>query len=189
MESNQLLKIHRSHSKDDLILMNEIFELNIDNIYNHSKVHLQKVIWSKINQLKEILPETKYFGVNNKKELINFLENPNPNKNLTTKEKSKVLTIARSILIYCRDGYYEVRPHFLDMNHLISSAEYISQYGDVSTVRKAIKALNHDSRINPKINIKMSKKTEAQMDIRKKQLKKSVIHPYLKSGKFVIIFE
>ena len=184
-----MLKVHQSHSKDDLILMNELFELNIDDIYDCSKVHLQKIVWSKINKLKEILPEEKYFGVQNKKELLNFLKNPNPNKNLTTKEKAKVLNIARAILIYCRDGYYEVRPNFLDLNHLISSAEYISQYGDVSTVRKAITTLNHDSRINPKIEIKMSKKTAVQMANRKKQLKNSLIHPYLKSGKFLVVFD
>jgi hypothetical protein len=183
-----VLMIHQSHSKDDLILIANIFELKIDDIYNCSKIFLQKIIWAKINECKEILAENEYFEVENKKELLEFLEKPNPNKNLSVKEKSNVLNIARNILIYSRNGYYECRPNFIDFDHLVTSAKYISQFGDISTVRKAIIALNCDSRIKPKLEIKMSKKTEVILKNRKKQLKNYQIHPLIKTGKFVISF-
>ena len=41
-----VLMIHQSHSKDDLILIANIFELKIDDIYNCSKIFLQKIIWA-----------------------------------------------------------------------------------------------------------------------------------------------
>jgi hypothetical protein len=185
--------IHYTHSKDDLILICHIFELKIHNLYSISKPTLQKKIWSEINKLKEILPEREYFNVHNKKELLEYLEGPCENLNLSVREKKKVITIAKLITIYCREGYYEVRPHFLDFDHLIQSAIYIAQFGDISSVRKAIEKLNLDSRVKPKIEIKISNRQKLQIENQKKLLLNRRNHPYIRGcpeGKpFVITFD
>ena len=185
--------IHYSHSKDNLILICHIFELKIENIYMIAKPTLQKRIWSEVNKLKQILPETEYFNVNNKQELLDYLENPCENLNISVREKKKVITIAKLITIYCREGYYECRPHFIDFDHLIQSAEYIAQYGDISSVRKAIDKLNLDSRVKPKIELKISRRKKIQIENQKRLLLNKKNHPYIRAcpeGKpFVITFD
>ncbi len=174
--------IHYTHSKDDLILICHIFQLNIENMYSLTKPTLQKLIWSEINKLKQILPETEYFNVNNKKELLDYVEKPCENLNLSVREKKKVIAIAKLITIYCREGYYEVRPHFLDFKHLYDSATYIAQYGDISSVRKSILKLNLDSRVDPKIELKISRRKQVMIENQKRLLLKTRNHPYVKQA-------
>lgn len=185
--------IHYTHSKDDLILICNIFELEIEGMYSLSKPTLQKKVWSEINQLKQILPEKEYFNVNNKKELLDYLEAPCENNNLSVREKKKVITIAKLITIYCREGYYECRPHFIDFAHLYQSAEYIAQFGDVSSVRKAIEKLNLDSRVEPKIELKMSRRKKIMYENQKRLSVNQFKHPYVKhasKGKpFIVRFD
>jgi len=185
--------IHYTHSKDDLILICHIFQLNIENMYSLTKPTLQKLIWSEINKLKQILPETEYFNVNDKKELLDYIEKPCENSNLSVREKKKVISIAKLITIYCREGYFECRPHFLDFKHLYDSAKYIAQFGDISSVRKAIIRLNLDSRVDPKIELKISRRKQVVLENQKKLLLKSKNHPYIRvapKGKpFIIRFD
>ncbi len=63
------------------------------------KLKLSIILWSHINNLKEIEPETEIYNIKNKEELINYLSNQNPDKLLSVKEKNKLMTFCKEVIV------------------------------------------------------------------------------------------
>ena len=64
-------------------------------------------------------------------------------------DKQEIIKFSRYIIYYCDHGF-NLDPHFQDIQELKQIAEYISNYGDIATCRRALKLLSFDKKINPK---------------------------------------
>jgi hypothetical protein len=95
--------IDKSFSKTDLIDL--INDLNLPIVHSHQDN--KKDIQDKFNECitqKLTIPEN-FYNIKNKDDLINYIQNKNPKKTLTIKEKQDVMKICKKIIQYCKSNY------------------------------------------------------------------------------------
>ena len=110
---------------------------------------------------------------------------------LTVKEKEKVMDDAKKIIFYAKGGFSLCAIGELDHDELYRIAQHISQFGDLPTVRRAIRLFNND----PKV--KKDNKIEPQISARiKNKLEKEKLYKQIKNqslimstGTFILPFD
>ena len=141
-----------------------------------------------LDYFDKINPETEYFFIDTKEQLINYLESPNPNKTLTIKEKDDVMSRAKKIINYSRNNYFLMPSSYMSFDDVYNDAVKISNYGSIPSVRKAIELLNKDPKLAYPIKLKIPKRIKNQIK-KKKTLKQSNIPLFIKRGQFEITFD
>lgn len=180
--------IHQSHSKKELCEIIEIFDFKISNYKNMNKKELSVKILYELSIVGDIKEDNDFYFIKDKKELIDYLINPDSSKVLTVKEKEEVMELAKYIIMYCRNDYFLSYSPFLDYDDMIKKALHIANYGDIPSVRKAITALNKDVKLLKKIDIIMSSKCKKKLE-RKKRVKQQYMGGLvINRGKYVIDF-
>ena len=182
------LKIHNTHSRKELFDIISIFQLPIPNKNDFNKAQIQMRIIECLDYFENINPETEYFFIDTKEELIDYLACPNPNKILTIKEKDDVMSRAKKIINYSRNNYFLMPSSYMSFDAVYNDAVKISKYGAIPSVRKAIDLLNKDTKLAYPIELKIPKRVKNQIK-KKKTLKQSNIPLYIKRGKFEITFD
>jgi len=134
--------IHKTFSKTDLIEI--IIDLNLPIVYSHQDN--KKDLQSKFKKcLGEDLQFSKnFYKIENKDGLINYLENQNPKKILTIKEKQDVMKICKKIIQYCKSNYDITITDYLTQRDIIDDMDYIKQFGDIPSVRRCCRLMNLD---------------------------------------------
>ena len=182
------MKIHNTHSRKELFDIITVFQLPIPNKNDFNKAQIQMRIIECLDYFENINPETEYFYVETKAELIKYLEDPNPNKTLTIKEKDDVMARAKKIINYGRNNYFLMPSSYMSFDDVYNDAVKISKYGSIPSVRKAIELLNKDPKLAYPIELRIPKRVETQIK-KKKKLKQSDVPLYIKRGKFEIRFD
>ena len=162
--------IHTSHSKKELTEIIEVFDIKVVDYKNINKKQLSKQILYQLSIVDEIKQDNDFFFISNKKELVDYLVNPDSSKVLSVKEKDSVMELAKYIIMYCKNGYYLSYSPFIDYDEMIVKAKHIANYGDIPSVRKAIDLLNEDIKLKIKIDIIMSSRMKKKIE-RKKRVK------------------
>ena len=137
--------IHKSHSKLDLLEI--INELNLKIVHSHqdNKKDIQvKLIHFCENQKEDFLfPINNIYHIKNYYDLKWYLLNPNPKKKISIKEKKTVMFIAKNIINYCLHGkVLEWSPYYKDHQQIQDDLDYIKQFGDIPSVRRACSLMN-----------------------------------------------
>lgn len=138
--------IHKSHSKNDLIDL--INHLNLKITFSHQDN--KKDIQNKLTEFvkSEFKINDNYYHIKNKDGLITYLENTNPKKTLSTKEKSNVMIIAKGIIQYCKNNFQLEFAKYDTIKELQDDIDYIKQFGDIPSVRRACRLLNIDPKFS-----------------------------------------
>ena len=89
------MKIHVSHSRKELVEICEVFDLDIPKYKELLKKDLCVAILYKLSTIDNIISDNEFYYIENKKELIEYLTIPNQSKNLTIKEKDKIMLILK----------------------------------------------------------------------------------------------
>lgn len=173
------MEIHKSFSKNDMIELIEIFRMDID-YFDLSKTKLSNKLLAYIQEQQIFTPKKEYF-INNKDELVDYLSKPNQLK-VSTYQKKEIMYIAKNIILFCRQESFQ-NTSFNSEYELIESANYIKYYGDIPTVRRALKMLNEKKKLNITINI--SPKINFELN-NKKNLKKERSIIEFKYGTFIL---
>ena len=158
-----ILMIHQSHSRKDLLEISDIFEIKVHDKLSLSKKELGDRLWLSLQLMKEVKSDEEYYFISTKQELIRYLQNPHQLKSLTIEEKQEIIKFSRQIIYYCENDYVYY-PNFSDMDELKKIAMYISNFGDISTVRRALSLLRYDKKIQPCIEPVISKKMSYEIE-------------------------
>ena len=167
------MKIHVSHSRKELVEICEVFDLDIPKYKELLKKDLCVAILYKLSTIDNIISDNQFYYIENKKELIEYLTIPNQSKNLTIKEKDKIMLIAKKIIAYVNNGYWLSCSDFDDWDVLMKNATLVASYGDIPTCLRAITLLNNDLKIDKKIEIIVSPRVRKLRD-KKIALKKEL---------------
>ena len=163
--------IHPSHSRKDLIEVCEVFNIDIEDLYDLPKISLISFLESELDKIDYIQPEYEYYFVEDIEELKRYLSDPNQTKNVTIATKEKVIKDSRRIISYCQSGF-EIFPHFKTTTEVYDCAVVVAEHCDISTCRRAIKLLNEDSslpnRLEPIISNRVKKQLERKLLVKKK---------------------
>lgn len=145
------MELNKSHSKNDIIDTINLLGLPIVFSHQDNKKDLQiKVIKFLENQSDEELKiKNNYYGIKNKNDLIKFFKKKHPKKILNIKEKRDVMSIAKCIVNYCKSDYLlELSAKYDNIQDIIDDADYIKQFGEIPSVRRACRLLNGDTKLN-----------------------------------------
>ena len=180
--------IHKSHSKNELVKIVEAFHIPITNPRQYRKIDLSALIMDRLNQTEFIIPCDDYwFGT--LIDLKHYLLNINPKKILTIKEKSNVINICKRIKHYCRNGLDTATNGYDSIEDVYSEAEYIKKYGNIPSVRKALRELNSQDCLLYIIEPVISPHVVKEL-AQKEELKKRGKYKYTyKRGTFCLSFD
>jgi len=180
--------IHPTHSKKDLLTLCEVFNIEIEDMYDLRKNKLVIELEKFLDMVDYIEPEEDYYFVDDIEALITYLEKPNPSKSLTITERQCVIDISRDILSYCRRGYDLEISFFNDQDHLLQCAKKIAPYGDISACRRALYLLRRDKKIIPSIEPEFSNKMKKKLEKKEEARKAALGVMRVTQGKFSVEF-
>jgi len=167
--------IHKSHSKTDLIDLINLLNLPVVFSHQDNKKDIQDKIEKMI--IKDITIKKNYFNIENKTQLKEYLLNKNPKKNLTTKEKNNVMSIAKYILQYAKSNYNLEGSKYSSLKEIEDDIDYIKQFGDIPSVRRCCRLLNLDISFADK-QFKPLISPQVQEELEEKRIQKQVISNY-----------
>jgi len=176
--------IHKSFTKKDLLDFIDAYEMEIEDPKSLSKKDLQIQLDDYL-QLNDIPFSTEY-DFNSSEDLLEHLKNEKPNIDLNYKEKGEMITLAKRILKYTRNGYSIAFTDFLDIEQIYQKGILLANHGDIPTCRRAVNELNKDPKIRNKIEVKISSKIKKDLE-QKKIDKESLNNRYKFERKYTII--
>ena len=186
--------IHKSHSRKELIDIIEIYEFQDDCLSQYReqpKETLLKNLWIFI-QKKDIIFIAKndtYFFFEDVDDIRLYLLRKSPNKQITDKTLLDINKRVKNIIYYCKNCSYEVSlSNYESLEDIIKDANFVRIYGNIPSVRRAIKLLNLDNKIKDKFEVIMSQKTKKSLE-EKQRVKASMKPSYKKKvGNFIVSF-
>jgi|TARA_R110000796_G_scaffold77175_1_gene172390 hypothetical protein len=184
------MKIHSSHSKKELVEVVKSFNLDIPDFLDLNKSELIVRIKDALDEIDEIQPEDEYFFVETKDELMEYLSQNNPSKQLTIKEKDKVMLTAKRIIQYSRNGYYITYSEYQEFSEIFADAEICEKFGDIPSCRRALALFNMDPKLLPnyrKLEPVISKRVNKKMNNMKKIKKINGVS--FRTGEFILSFD
>jgi len=180
--------IHKSHSKNELCKMIDLLGFDISNPRQYKKIDCAGIMVHHVNTLNIIEPSI-YLPFNNVVELKHYLINPNPNKLLTIKEKNKVIHICKKIKHFCRNNYQIEVSQYKNIDELYRDADYVSKFGAIPSVRKAIRELN-EYHFKPRIiDIMIPLHVQKELEIKDKLKNKNQSKLQVHTGHFIVKFD
>ena len=99
------------------------------------------------------------------------------------------MNLAKFIIIYCNNDFYLSTSPFLDHDDMMKKAKFISAYGDIPSVRKAIDKLNKDPKVKEPLEIFMTTKCKKKIERKKRLIQKQKNILTIKRGNFVVRFD
>jgi hypothetical protein len=180
--------IHPSHSRKDLIEVCEVFNIELEDLYDLPKISLVSLLEAELERIDEIEPEYEYYFVDDMEGLKRYLLEPNQTKNITIATKEKVIKDSRRIVAYCQSGY-EIFPHFQSKDEVYECAKIVAQHCDISTCRRAIKLINEDRSMPNKIEAVISNRVKKQLERREIVKKRTRGQFRTRAGNFRVTFE
>jgi hypothetical protein len=181
--------IHPTHSRKDLIEVIETFELwDIGDYKDMSKTKIAKELWSYLKKYKKDVSDDA-LDISNIDDLRKYLINHSLRQIVSEKDKIIILDKVRNIMFYAKHtGYFLSGSNYKNLKEIEEDARYLSKYGDLTSVRRALLYYNNDIsnpvKIEPVITHKTQKRLERVAEI-KRMTKPSF---KLNKGEFLIEF-
>lgn len=165
--------IDKSHSKTDLIEL--INDLNLPIVHSHqdNKSDIQQKFKTCIASKFDIIDN--FYNIKTKDDLISYLENKNPKKILTIKEKQNVMMICKKIIQYCKSDFDLTITDYNNQQELIDDMDYIKQFGDIPSARRCCRLINEDPKMAG-LNFKPLISPQVQKDLDQKKKTKKVVN-------------
>ena len=134
--------INKTHSKTDLIEL--INDIGLPIVFSHQDN--KRDIHAKYQEVfkKSFTIKPNFYKIETIDGLKNYLENTNPKKTLSIKEKQNVMLLCKHIINYCKNGYDIGSSKYDGAKELQDDMDFIKQFGDIPSVRRCCKLMNDD---------------------------------------------
>lgn len=155
------MNVHDSFTKKDLVEIIKEYNFDID-------VSLSKY---------QIINELKKFN-------IEWLNDENENKRLSIKDKNLIILKSKKIISFVKNGCNIESSLYSTMHELLTEAKEIGEFGDISSVRRAIGLLNKHLDYN--ISCFVSDEVLENINMKKKIKKSGIPSMQIERGKFKV---
>tara|TARA_R100000664_G_C2707682_1_gene105650 strand:+ start:88 stop:420 length:333 start_codon:yes stop_codon:yes gene_type:complete len=108
-------------------------------------------------------------------------------KKLTIKNRDEIIKVARKVKTFCKSGLDISKGIYKNNDELIADAIYISNYGEISSVRKAIKLV--EEVLDLKIPLQIPEDIKKDLDEKEKLKKDQTPRFQVKYGKYYVSFD
>ena len=180
--------IDKTFSKGDLLEIISRFSIHVPDCATLDKLRLSIMLWTEINNMGSIPEDNEIYMIKTLEELKIYLTNPNPDKVLSVKQKQKIMRFCKEVIIYCTNGYLLECSIFQNLEEIYIQMRDLRVYGDIPSVRRAIRLLNEDPKLSDKIVPVISNKMKRQLEMKSKKKVKKYYGLIRKTGTFVVDF-
>ena len=181
------IHIDPTHSKATILSIVKQSNLNITQPYLLSKAHLFQSV---ITELKHMEYFIEFYNpilpFKNKEDFIIFLGQTK--EKLSYYETQQISFIAKNVISFVKSGYDYSKTTYNTYNEIEIDILKIKEYGDIFSVRTAIKYFNLTRDINNQIECKISAIIQSQLALKNMWKTKCVPTLQKKTGKFTITF-
>jgi hypothetical protein len=183
--------IHSSHSKKDLIELIELFELwDIEDYRDLPKPDLQIALWSYVKKLKKIKPDSEFYFIDDVAGLMKYLNQPCPRQLLTRPKLEHITDLCKDIIFYSKTCSHCLGgSNYTCIDEVIEDGIEISQYGDLPIVRRALRLLNEDLKIDVDIEPVLTKRVKKKLARQEALRVKNVAKLEVSKGKVMVEFD
>ena len=183
--------IHKSFSKQDIKDIIHEFGLDIENYHIYNKYQLSLKVSNYLNKDNKVDFKSNrlYDNIKDHEDLKNLLNNQNPHKLLSIKEKSKVMDFCKEVIHYCKTGYVVENTIFNSLEEILLQMEDVQKYGDIPSVRRACSLMNMCPHSNIKFEPVITYKVRLELELKKKKKVKRYNCLIRKHGLFSLSFE
>jgi len=178
--------IDKTFTKKDLLEFIELYDLDIEDPKSLSKKDLQIQMQEYLENMQEDLPFSTEYDFTTAEDLLAYLQNEKPNLDLNYREKGEMITLAKKIIHYCRNGYSLGFTQFTEIDEIYQKGILLANHGDIPTCRRAVTELNNDPKIRNKIEIKISPKVQKELQ-QKKIDKNNLGYNFKRERKYVCL--
>ena len=172
-----MIIISKTHSKLDLLEIINDLDLRIVHSHQDNKADIQQKLKEFCDNQKDdfIFKTGNIYHIKNYYDLKCYLINPNPKKKISIKDKKVVMFLAKNIINYCLHGkVLEWSPYYTEHQQIKDDLDYIKQFGDIPSVRRACNLMNmtltpedhYHPLISPQVQAKMIIKKSHRWEIK-----------------------
>ena len=164
--------IHISHSRKDMCEIIEVFQIyQVEDYRDKSKKKLALDLWKVLTSMDYVKSDDENFFVEDIDDLRDFLRKPNARQITCNAVRLDVADRVKNIIFYCRECAYLLCASNYDcMDELNADCQFIKNYGDLPSVRRALRLYNLDPKIHQKVQPIMTRR-EQKREEKKKSLK------------------
>ena len=173
------MNIHKTHNKGDLRLLFKSLQ-----VYINPRLTKREII----ENMNDYIPLITYTNlIPNLTALQDLLRNPSSKIRLSMEDKTNIMHTAKKIIQYCKNGYY-LNDVYTSHSQVYLDCLTIYRYGDIPTIRRALRLYNlsphKKDHINPIISV------EIQELLKEKELikKNKILKFQMQKGKYILDF-
>ena len=173
------MNIHKTHNKGDLRLLFKSLQ-----VYINPRLTKREII----ENMNDYIPLITYTNlIPNLTALQDSLRNPSSKIRLSMEDKTNIMHTAKKIIQYCKNGYY-LNDVYTSHSQVYLDCLTIYRYGDIPTIRRALRLYNlsphKKDHINPIISV------EIQELLKEKELikKNKILKFQMQKGKYILDF-
>ncbi len=182
-------QIDKSHSKTDLI--NIINSVGVPIVFSHecNKKMIQDKLTELFKENKNLIFDENVYNIHSLKELRIYISNPNPKKTITVKEKQVIMNICKEIVKYCKNKYLIEKSNYKTIKDLDDDMRWITQYGDLPSVRRVCKLMNDNIQKSQQWNPIISPQIKQILDDKEKSKNTPCFGIRVATGNFNLHFD
>ena len=188
------MNIHHTHTRKTLVDLISIYKLDsqacLVGYKKQKKDILCDNLWSVLQDDKLCLEAGKDYDIfNSVKDFRDNLSAPSEIEPISESENIKISIIVKKLVNYCKSCSYELTYSLYEnIEEVIEDCKYISKFGNIPTVRRAVKLVNLDNKIKDKIKPVISHKVKRNMILKEQAIKDLNPHFSIKRGSFTLKF-
>ena len=173
------MNIHKSHTKGDLRIIFQSLKVYIDPELTKREIIENIIDYMDIVTYNNLIP--------NKTTLQDIFRNPTNKKRLSIEDKVPIMHTAKKIIQYCKNDYY-LNDIYKSHSQVYLDCMSIYMYGDIPTIRRALRLYNQSPHKIDQINPIISH--EVQELLKEKELikKNKILKFKMKKGKYILNF-
>jgi hypothetical protein len=187
--------IHISHTKKDLYEIIESYQLYMKPQLKHynelSKDDLCEYLWTIILKMRKIPKCDKMQYFETMSDVRSYLIKSSPNRCISGDLLLDIGHRTKNIIYYCKKCGYVIQLSNYDcLEDIIKDADIIRLYGNIPSVRRAIKLINRDVKIKRTFELEMSNATRRTLRIKEETNRQTSLSGLKKiHGEHLIVFE
>tara|TARA_R110000796_G_scaffold17696_1_gene54296 strand:+ start:163 stop:717 length:555 start_codon:yes stop_codon:yes gene_type:complete len=182
------ITISKTHSKTDLIELINTIDLPVVFGMSDNKRSIQHKLLKSLNE--DIYYKPNVYKILTTQDLISYLTIKNPKRTLSVKEKKNIMKICKAIVIFCKCKYIlQSQNYYKDLKQIDDDMLYISQFGDLPSVRRACKLMNENIMSKVKYEPLISPQIRKDLDEKLKLKRTNNFSCQFKKGPFVLLFD
>ena len=173
------MNIHKTHNKGDLRLIFKSLQ-----VYINPRLTKREII----ENMNDYIPLITYTNlIPNLTALQDILRNPSSKIRLSMEDKTNIMHTAKKIIQYCKNGYY-LNDVYTSHSQVYLDCLTIYRYGDIPTIRRALRLYNlsphKKDHINPIISVVIQELLKEKELIKKNKILKF----QMQKGKYILDF-